>query len=117
MSGAERRDWTVSGMDCAACTLKVTKAVERLPGVSGVKVALMSERLSLDLEPASTDPAEIEAIVKRLGYGIAQRGASSPENTLDAPKKAHTHGADCEGYDHDHADHGHDQRAGGPLEE
>ena len=80
MSGAERRDWTVSGMDCAACTLKVTKAVERLPGVSGVKVALMSERLSLDLEPASTDPAEIEAIVKRLGYGIAQRGASSPEN-------------------------------------
>ena len=49
MSGAERRDWTVSGMDCAACTLKVTKAVECLPGVSGVKVALMSERLSLDL--------------------------------------------------------------------
>mgnify|MGYP001171823676 CR=1 FL=1 len=113
MSGAERRDWTVSGMDCAACTLKVTKAVERLPGVSGVKVALMSERLSLDLEPASTDPAEIEAIVKRLGYGIAQRGASSPENTLDAPKKAHTHGADCEGYDHDHADHGHDHAKGG----
>ncbi|QEW20346.1 Lead, cadmium, zinc and mercury-transporting ATPase [Marinibacterium anthonyi] len=112
MSGAERRDWTVSGMDCAACTLKVTKAVERLPGVSGVKVALMSERLSLDLEPASTDPAEIEAIVKRLGYGIAQRGASSPENTLDAPKKAHSHGPDCEGHDHDHADHDHDHVKG-----
>lgn len=29
MSSAERREWTVSGMDCAACTVKVTKAVER----------------------------------------------------------------------------------------
>ena len=77
MSGAERRDWTVSGMDCAACTLKVTKAVERLPGVSGVKVALMSERLSLDLEPASTDPAEIEAIVKRLGCRASPRQGPS----------------------------------------
>ena len=53
----ERREWVVTGMDCAACTVKVTRAVERLPGVSEVRVALMAERLSLDLapEPVSFD--------------------------------------------------------------
>jgi len=102
MSGAERREWTVSGMDCAACTVKVTKAVERLPGVRDVKVALMSERLSLDLEPARTDPTEIETIVKRLGYGIAQRGATSEGKPLDAADKPHSHGHDCDGHDREH---------------
>ena len=54
MSEAAREtycDWTVTGMDCASCTTKVTRAVERLPGVSDVKVALMVERLSLNLVP------------------------------------------------------------------
>ena len=102
MSGAERREWTVSGMDCAACTVKVTKAVERLPGVRDVKVALMSERLSLDLEPARTDPTEIETIVKRLGYGIAQRGATSERKPLDAADKPLSHGHDCDGHDREH---------------
>lgn len=68
-----RREWRVSGMDCAACTTKVTRAVERLPGVSQVHVALMSERLSLNLEPETTRPEEIEALVRKLGFGIAPK--------------------------------------------
>jgi Cd2+/Zn2+-exporting ATPase len=78
MSNATRREWTVSGMDCAACTVKVTRAVEHLPGVSEVKVALMSERLSLTLAPQTTDPGQIEAIVKRLGFDIAPRTGGGP---------------------------------------
>ncbi|MBK4217675.1 cadmium-translocating P-type ATPase [Paracoccus caeni] len=74
----QRREWTVSGMDCAACTAKVTKAVERLPGVSDVKVALISERLSLTLTDGGTEAQEIEAVVRRLGYGIAPKGQTVP---------------------------------------
>ncbi|MDQ7778035.1 MAG: heavy metal translocating P-type ATPase [Paracoccus aminovorans] len=97
MDQTTRREWTVSGMDCAACTLKVTRAVERLPGVSGVTVALMAERLSLDLGAAGSAEA-VEAVVRRLGYGIAPRGAEA----------AHHDHADDHGHDHDHHhDHRH----------
>ncbi|MCF1708441.1 cadmium-translocating P-type ATPase [Tabrizicola sp. J26] len=73
-----RREWTVTGMDCAACTLKVTRAVEKMPGVSDVKVALMTERLSLELEPGTTESGTIEDVVRKLGYGIAPRGQEAP---------------------------------------
>lgn len=75
---AERREWTVTGMDCAACTTKVVRAVERLPGVSDVKVALITERLSLDLVPNSTAPEVIEGAVRKLGFGIAPKGQQAP---------------------------------------
>ncbi|RJL06040.1 heavy metal translocating P-type ATPase, partial [Paracoccus aestuarii] len=75
---AERREWTVTGMDCAACTTKVVRAVERLPGVSDVKVALMTERLSLNLVPGSSEPKAIEGTVRKLGFGIAPKGQQAP---------------------------------------
>ena len=49
MGAAPKLTWRVEGMDCASCVAKVTRAVERLPGVSGVEVNLMAERLTLQL--------------------------------------------------------------------
>ena len=93
---AERREWIVTGMDCAACTLKVTRAVERLPGVSGVNVALMAERLSLDLAPGGATAEAIEGAVRKLGYGIAPGGQGAARHDR--------------GHDHDHG-HSHDDPA------
>ena len=45
-------DWTVSGMDCGSCATMIKDAVGRLPGVSGVEVGIMSERLRLTLDEA-----------------------------------------------------------------
>nr|WP_111298548.1 heavy metal translocating P-type ATPase [Paracoccus saliphilus] len=70
----ERREWTVTGMDCASCSGKVARAVERLPGVSDVTVALMTERLSLTLAPDTSEPDTIEVTVRKLGFQIAPRG-------------------------------------------
>ncbi|MBU8542051.1 cation transporter, partial [Falsiroseomonas tokyonensis] len=33
MGATTRLTWRVEGMDCASCVAKVTRAVERLPGV------------------------------------------------------------------------------------
>ncbi|MBD3765069.1 MAG: heavy metal translocating P-type ATPase [Rhodobacterales bacterium] len=68
-------EWTVSGMDCASCAGKVRAAVERLPGVRDVEVALMSERLRLTLDEGQTPRDQIEAAVRRLGYGIGAKGS------------------------------------------
>lgn len=78
-------EWTVSGMDCASCAGKVRGAVERLPGVSDVDVALMTERLRLTLDEGQTRRDQIEAIVKRLGYGIAAKGSSPDRKRFVVP--------------------------------
>ena len=101
--GAERRlHWRVEGMDCASCVAKVTKAVERLPGVSAVEVNLMAERLSLSVTPDGASPERVASQVAALGYGIKPLAASGTK-----PVERHVHGAACKGHHHDH-DHGHD---------
>ena len=71
-------DWTVSGMDCGSCATKIKDAVGRLPGVSGVEVGIMSERLRLTLDEAQTGRDKVEKTVRALGYGIAPRAAAEP---------------------------------------
>ena len=72
---ASVQEWRVTGMDCGSCAAKVRGAVEILPGVSQVDVALMAERLRLTLDDGRTPPERIETVVRALGYGIAPRGA------------------------------------------
>ncbi|SFK21481.1 heavy metal translocating P-type ATPase [Falsiroseomonas stagni] len=99
MGTATRVTWRVEGMDCAACVAKVTRAVERLPGVSAVEVNLMAERLSLDLDAGGRTEA-VETQIAALGYGVslvdgappaaapplAADGHSHPRDTQDAPR-------------------------------
>ncbi|MDX2289793.1 MAG: cation transporter, partial [Hyphomicrobiaceae bacterium] len=70
-------DWTVSGMDCASCATKIKDAVGRLPGVSGVEVGIMTERLRLTLDETKTRRDKVEKVVKALGYGVAPRVAGA----------------------------------------
>ncbi|MGR3480564.1 heavy metal translocating P-type ATPase [Salipiger marinus] len=68
-------EWRVTGMDCGACAAKVRGAVERLPGVADVDVAVMAERLRLMLDASQTSPESIETAVRGVGFGIAAKGA------------------------------------------
>lgn len=128
---ATRREWTVTGMDCAACTSKVARAVERLSGVSDVRIALMAERLTLNLAPGTTAPEVVEETVRRLGYGIAPKGqqaprkkpfvlpadAAAPSSMQDHAADHHTHHPDAAMGNthpqvlHDHSGHVHDDPA------
>lgn len=90
-------DWTVSGMDCGSCAGKIRNAVARLPGVSGVEVGIMSERLRLTLDGNKTDREQVEKTVRALGYGITPRGAEKKEFVLPGAASGANHEA------HDHA--------------
>jgi Cd2+/Zn2+-exporting ATPase len=110
---AERLEWHVSGMDCASCVAKVKGAVERMPGVSEVSVALMAERLSLTLAPNTTPKDRIEAAVKALGYGIGPKGSAAPKKKAfvlpgDAPQGHAPGHSGKDGHGHDH-NHGHSE--------
>ncbi len=98
-------DWTVSGMDCGSCATKIKDAVARLPGVSGVEVGIMTERLRLTLDEAQTGRDKIETAVRALGYEIAPRAASAKKEFV-LPGE----GAAKEHSEHDGPDHaGHDR--------
>ncbi|MDP5309096.1 heavy metal translocating P-type ATPase [Paracoccus spongiarum] len=97
-------DWTVSGMDCGSCATKIKDAVTRLPGVSGVEIGIMTERLRLTLDETQTDRDKVEKVVKSLGYGIAPRAAGAKKDFVmpamsDAPADGHDHA-----HDHDRND-------------
>jgi Cd2+/Zn2+-exporting ATPase len=80
----DRLSWRVEGMDCAGCVAKVTKALEKLPGVSDVEVNLMAERMSASLSGIA--PADVERQVAALGYGV------TPLDGAAAQPHAHSHG-------------------------
>ncbi|WP_240497658.1 heavy metal translocating P-type ATPase [Thioclava sp. F34-6] len=73
---ADLQEWRVTGMDCGACAAKVRGAVEALPGVDGVEVTLMNERLRLRLDTATTSRESVEKAIRRLGYGVSAKGAA-----------------------------------------
>lgn len=91
-SGETTCDWTVSGMDCGSCATKIKDAVARLPGVSGVEVGIMSERLRLTLDEGKTSREKVESTVKSLGYGIGPRGAGAKKEFV--MPVANDHGRD-----------------------
>lgn len=118
-------EWTVTGMDCGSCADKIRTAIERLPGVSGVEVALMTERLRATVEDGTTENSTIEATVRKLGYDIAPRtsgqAAAATSSHQHHDHAGHDHsghdhaGHDHEGHDHaghDHSAHGHGEDAG-----
>jgi Cd2+/Zn2+-exporting ATPase len=86
-------EWTVSGMDCGSCAAKVRGAVERLPGVSGVEVMPMRERLRLRLDPARTSREAVEGVVRALGYGVAAPEAGRRAFVLPGEPPREGHGA------------------------
>ena len=129
MSEAAREtscDWTVTGMDCGSCATKIKDAVARLPGVSGVEVGIMSERLRLTLDEGQTAKDRIEKTVRALGYEIAPRtasakkefvlpGAQAVADTTDAHPDLDHANRDHEG--HDHAGHDHGPKSSGTKQD
>ena len=63
--------WKVGGMDCASCAATIRGAVERLPGVSDVKLSVMSETMTLALDESQTGREAIEKRVAGLGYTMS----------------------------------------------
>jgi Cd2+/Zn2+-exporting ATPase len=108
--------WKVGGMDCPSCAATIRGAVERLPGVSEVKVSVMSELLTLSLDETRTGREAIEKRVASLGYTtapIAPRAApAKPEPASCGCGHDHSHAGHDHG-DHEHGDHDHHDHAGG----
>jgi copper chaperone len=62
---------TVKGMSCAHCVAAVTRAVGSLPGVSNVKVALASGKVTYEsVAPISSE--DLDRVVKAAGFELVK---------------------------------------------
>lgn len=68
------KQYTVTGMSCAACQSRVEKAVGRVPGVTSCSVSLLTN--SLGVEGSAAPEAVIKA-VEDAGYGASIKEAAS----------------------------------------
>ena len=72
------RQYTVTGMTCAACQSHVEKAVAEVPGVSSVAVALLTNSMAVD---GTASNEEIIRAVENAGYGARFKGEEKEKSS------------------------------------
>ena len=71
------KQYTVTGMSCAACSARVEKAVSKVPGVTSCSVSLLTN--SMGVEGSATDQEIIKAVAD-AGYGASAKDAEGEKN-------------------------------------
>ena len=61
-------------MSCAACSSRVEKAVNKVPGVESCSVNLLTNSMGVE---GTASPAEIISAVEAAGYGASEKGGSA----------------------------------------
>ena len=82
------KQYTVTGMSCAACSARVEKAVSKVPGVTACSVSLLTN--SMGVEGTAT-PQAIIAAVQAAGYGASEKGAEAAVSPSEAEKQLEDH--------------------------
>ena len=71
------KQYTVTGMSCAACSTRVEKTVSKVPGVTSCSVSLLTN--SMGVEGSATDQEIIKAVAD-AGYGASAKDAEGEKN-------------------------------------
>lgn len=66
------KQFTVTGMTCAACQARVEKAVSKVPGVESCSVSLLTNSMGVE---GSVSDSDIIRAVTDAGYGASVKGA------------------------------------------
>ena len=67
------QQYNVTGMSCAACSARVEKAVNAVPGVTSCAVSLLTNSMGVE---GTADPKTVVAAVEAAGYGASLKGAA-----------------------------------------
>ncbi len=79
------KEYSISGMSCAACSASVERAVRRISGVDAASVNLSTEKLFVRSTNDLSD--EIFAAVQKVGFGIAPVVSAKKQSAIDAERR------------------------------
>lgn len=84
------KKFDVRGMTCSACVANVTKAVEKLDGVSTANVNLMTNSMKVNFDENKINDEEIIRAVEKIGYGASPAGEKikSQDGPVDDRERA-----------------------------
>ena len=83
-------DIPVSGMTCAACSARVQRALERVPGVSAANVNLMTGAATVEFDADAVAPGKLVEAIRATGYGAElPRPDESLEEVLQDRDEVH----------------------------
>ena len=74
------KQYNVTGMSCAACSARVEKAVNAVPGVSSCSVSLLTNSMGVE---GTADERSIIAAVEAAGYGASPKGTEKSGKSAD----------------------------------
>ena len=67
MPGDGEKTFMVKGLDCASCSVKVEKAVSKIPGVKSAQLSFATGKLKVTSEAPSSE-REILEVINKMGY-------------------------------------------------
>lgn len=67
--------FSLTGLDCADCALKLESAVGKLPGVAWVSANFATAKLNVEYEADKLTPDEVIKTIENHGYGVAEAEA------------------------------------------
>ena len=94
-----KQKFNITGMTCSACSARVEKVVNKLPGIQSASVNLLSNSMMAEFDEAVLSQEEIIKAVVEAGYGASVPGAGSGakepqpqrENVMEEELKAMKH--------------------------
>ena len=82
----EKRTFPVLDMSCAACAVRVDKTLNRQPGVCSATVNYAAATATVEYDPATCTPEQLQEALQEAGYGLAIEGDRRQE---DRAEQAH----------------------------
>ena len=79
------KQYTVTGMSCAACSARVEKAVSKVPGVISCSVSLLTNSMGVEGTAAES---EVIRAVEEAGYGAQSKDAPAAAPSMQAQEDA-----------------------------
>ncbi|MBQ6959959.1 MAG: heavy metal translocating P-type ATPase [Clostridia bacterium] len=73
------KQYTVTGMSCAACSARVEKAVSQVPGVQSCAVSLLTNSMGVE---GTASESDIIRAVEEAGYGARSKDAPAAPSTV-----------------------------------
>ncbi|MBU8785557.1 MULTISPECIES: heavy metal translocating P-type ATPase [Bacillus] len=84
---AEKAEFAISGMTCAACANRIEKRLEKLPGVESAPVNFALETVSVAYLPGAVTVDDMKEVIEKLGYKLELKEDQSADGALEQRKK------------------------------
>lgn len=72
------KQFNVTGMSCAACSARIEKAVNKVPGVTSCSVSLLTNSMGVD---GTASAKEIISAVRAAGYDASEKGSYTKKSS------------------------------------